>query len=385
MRKINRYICIIAVIMLTFLCAACGKKDSSGEVITAGAYSNKNGFLNFSSDVAETENGYYVVAGNTNGNYIGYIDKQTGKSTVLCSKINCTHTFSQVPDDCDAYVGNVLLGTLNYYNGYIYYIAYEEGTYKCSLNRITIDGSEHEKIFDMGKAPDISNAYFSYIVTEPYIIYAVSADVGDEQNKAELVVYSVKNKTKETIYNYEAQKAEIFDIKMNNNTIYFRQSANGQRTDSELCGYNLSNKKAARIADNVCSYTLKGGSNLAYWKAFDGIYELTIETGDIQKLYTAGEDTMLGFIAANDTDYYIYNISNKSYKQGESVYVGMLNKTGVTTKLYVDGDDYLLPLYIGSDRIITNVLSQSGKFYGYAVIENGRISDNVIKTDITGN
>lgn len=68
-------------------------------------------------------------------------------------------------------------GSLNYYNGYIYYIAYNKDNYKCSLYKVSFDGSEHEKIFDLGTAPDMSNIYYSYVVTDSCVFYSAAIGV----------------------------------------------------------------------------------------------------------------------------------------------------------------------------------------------------------------
>lgn len=372
-------ILIMLLIVISTL-TACGKNNN--EPISVNSYSNKDGFINFSSDIAESEKGYYILSGSIGDRFITYVDKKSGKSTVLCSNINCTHTMERVPSDCDSYVGLVLPESLNYYNGYIYYIGYEAETYKCSLNRILSDGTEHEKVCELGVAPDISNAYYSYVVTDSYIFYSESIGVSSEKNTATLKKYSFANKSADIIYSYQDNSAKIFDLKMCEDNIYFRQVGDGQLLATDLYEFSLSNNKKNKIAENVCSYTLKQNEKLAYWKVYDGIYERILATEDEEKIFNSDEDTMLGFIASSGDEYYIYNISNKKYKKDTEVYIGRLEKGNIETPLYENRNDYIKPLYVGSDRIFVDIYNNDGKFCGYSDIKDGKVSMDVINVGI---
>ncbi len=386
MKKIN---IILALLTISLMLAACGKNGV--EAVNINSYSNKNGFLNFSSDVAESPEGYYVLSKDLrNGNFLTYIDKEKDKSTILCSKINCAHTFEKVPDDCDAYLGTVLQGSLNYYNGYIYYIAYNKDNYKCSLYKVSFDGSEHEKIFDLGTAPDMSNIYYSYVVTDSCVFYSAAIGVSGEKNAAKLNRYIFDNSKIETVYNYEGDKAEIFDLKMCNDKVFFRQSVGNERLKSELYEWDIAGQRANKIAEGICSYTLKADEKLAYWKAFDGIYEIPMTTGNTaeniveneEKIFTCDEDTMLGFIASSNSDYYLYNMINTSYKKDTDIYIGNIKEGRIITKLYVNKEDYMMPLYVGSDKLIVDVYGKDGRYCGYSEIDNGQLSDEIINMGI---
>ena len=367
MKKIN---IILALLTISLMLAACGKNGV--EAVNINSYSNKNGFLNFSSDVAESPEGYYVLSKDLrNGNFLTYIDKEKDKSTILCSKINCAHTFEKVPDDCDAYLGTVLQGSLNYY-------------------KVSFDGSEHEKIFDLGTAPDMSNIYYSYVVTDSCVFYSAAIGVSGEKNAAKLNRYIFDNSKIETVYNYEGDKAEIFDLKMCKDKVFFRQSVGNERLKSELYEWDIAGQRANKIAEGICSYTLKADEKLAYWKAFDGIYEIPMTTGNTaeniveneEKIFTCDEDTMLGFIASSNSDYYLYNMINTSYKKDTDIYIGNIKEGRIITKLYVNKEDYMMPLYVGSDKLIVDVYGKYGRYCGYSEIDNGQLSDEIINMGI---
>jgi hypothetical protein len=359
---------------------SCGGKNND---IIINNYSNANGFLSQTSDVAESENGYYILSGEKNSEkFISYIDKSSNEATVLCSKINCSHSLDNVPADCDSYVGSVISGSMNFYDGYVYYIGYDTNNYECTLRRLSANGSEHEMICKLGKAPDNSNEYYSYAVTDNYIIYSESIGNSDKKNNSELKIYDLKNKKVNTIYSYEDNNAKIFDLKVAGEFIYFRQANSDGFFESKLFAFNVKEQTADLVAEKVCSYSLKNENKIVYWKSFDGIYENSIDTREAEKIYNSDEDTMLGFLACVGENCYVYNFSNGSYKQDTDVFVGIVKDNEIVSRVYLAGNQFLLPLYIGEDRMISDVFGKGGKSIGYCPIENNSIDTNIINTEI---
>jgi hypothetical protein len=359
---------------------SCGRKNND---IIINNYSNANGFLSQTSDVAESENGYYILSGkNGSEKFISYIDKSSDEVTVLCSKINCSHSLDNVPTDCNSYVGSVVSGSLNFYDGYVYYIDYESNNYECALRRLSANGSEHEMICKLGKAPDNSNEYYSYAVTDKYIIYSESIGNSDKKNNSELKIYDLKNKTVNTIYSYEDYNAKIFDLKVAEGFIYFRQANSDGFFESKLFAFNVKEQNADLVAEKVCSYSLENENTIVYWKSFDGIYVNNIDTKEAAKIYNSDEDTMLGFLACVDESVYVYNFSNGSYKQDTDVFVGILKDNEIVSKIYLSENQFLMPVYIGRDRVISAVFGKDGRSIAYCHIENKLIDTNIINTGI---
>jgi hypothetical protein len=347
---------------------SCGRKNND---IIINNYSNASGFLSQTSDVAESENGYYILSGEKSSEkFISYIDKNSNETTILCSKINCAHSSDNIPTDC------------NFYDGYVYYIGYDTNTYECALRRLSANGSEHEMICKLGKAPDNSNEYYSYAVTDNYIVYSESIGNSDKKNNSELKLYDLKNKTANTIYSYEDNNAKIFDLKVTEEFIFFRQANSDGIFESKLYAFNVKEQTAALVAEKVCSYSLKNEKTIVYWKSFDGIYENAIDTKESEKIYNSDEDTMLGFLAYVDGDCYVYNFSNGSYKQDTDVFVGILKDNEIVSKVNVKENQFFMPAYIGEDRVIGAVFSVAGRSIGYCAIENKLIDTDIINTEI---
>lgn len=117
-------------------------------------------------NVCETAGGYYFQF-----NSMAYfVDKETGTSTILCSKPDCSHIHSESDTSCNAYMHTYFL---NYYNGKLYYnnsdYVLENGTYVDHGDRLfsmNLDGTEHNVVQEI-EFPQ--NGSTSGYVTEPMI------------------------------------------------------------------------------------------------------------------------------------------------------------------------------------------------------------------------
>lgn len=371
MKKTILFFCVI--IMYINL-AACGKKEKE---ITIDTYSRSNRFWTWGNEIVENENGYYILSGMRHTDkFITYLDKATNEATILCSKINCNHSFEEVPRDCDAYVGNVLLGSLNYYNGYIYYIGYNTGTYGCVLYRISESGSEHEKVCELNSVPDNSNSYYSYVITDKYVIYSESITMMDKKNTAYLKLYDFKDKSVETLYSYEEINAEIYDVRVTKDFIFFMQNG------SKLYAFNVKDRSVDLIADSVCSYSLKDEKKLVYWKSYDGIYEKDIENKTEIKLYSSDDDTMMGSLTVVGDTCFVFNVGNLSYKEDTDYFIGVLKDNEIVSRRYCKRDKYFLPLYVGSDRVFTRLFGEDGSYIGYSLNGDKSIDADIINSGI---
>lgn len=359
---------------LCFMLPGCGKPKSN---IIIKDYCNSNGFLSQTSDIVESDSGYFFLSGKANEKHIQYLDKKTNNTSILCSKINCNHSNDNVSKDCDSYVGEVLVGSLNYYNNYIYYIEYNSDNYKCTLYKVSANGSEHKKICTLGNAPDNSNSYYSYVVTNNNVIFSESIGTINKSNTSTLKIYSISNKSFDTIYSFDSNNSQIFDLKVNNDYIFFRQATNGELFDSQLMAYEINKNLVNLLTDSVCSYSIINENTVVYWRSYDGIYKKYIDTNEISKLYNSDDDTMLGYLAVTENNCYVYNFSNGAYKKDTSIFIGILNNNEIISKKYVNDGEFIMPLYVGQDRIIISIYGQAGRNIGYCLTQNKTIDSNV--------
>lgn len=127
---------IILIFIININVTACSVSEKKVDNLN---YNNtniteKNGIFMLGSDVAESDDGYYFCARNEELTkyFIAYLDKRTNESMPLCSKINCSHSLEDVDEDCDAYIDeSVIMGSLFYYDGFLYYINRNTTNYMC--------------------------------------------------------------------------------------------------------------------------------------------------------------------------------------------------------------------------------------------------------------
>jgi hypothetical protein len=83
-----------------------------------------------------------------------------------------------------------------------------------------------------------------------------------------------------------------------------------------------------------------------------------------------------------DESAYVYNFSNGSYKQDTDVFVGIVKDSEIVSKIYLSENQFLMPVYIGRDRIISAVFNKDGRSIAYGTVKNKLIDTNIINTGI---
>lgn len=151
-------------VVLTLSLAACGGEDSAnlpsvstGDTSVLGTDFQKN--MSQSSNwllgnICKSEDGYYFEY----DAMVYFLDKETGESTILCGKPDCSHKFTEGGGECNAQVSTQMF--LTYYNGKIYYnnntSVLENGSYVDKGERLfsmNLDGTEHEVVQNLDFTP----------------------------------------------------------------------------------------------------------------------------------------------------------------------------------------------------------------------------------------
>ena len=181
---LKRLLTAALAVVLTLSLAACGDNNSanlpkpnvSGDNTILGSDFQKDmgqSTADHMKNVCKNENGYFFRYGAGN---VYYLDKESGMSTVLCGKPECSHT----DDTCNAYAyGNFL----TYYDGKLYWsnsdYVDENGTivnYGERLHRMNIDGTEHEVVQELDFEPggDTSNFLTKPIIHRGIVYFCYS-------------------------------------------------------------------------------------------------------------------------------------------------------------------------------------------------------------------
>lgn len=181
---LKRLLTAALAVVLTLSLAACGDNNSanlpkpnvSGDNTILGSDFQKDmgqSTADHMQNVCKNENGYFFRYGDGN---VYYLDKESGMSTVLSGKPECSHT----DDTCNAYAyGNFL----TYYDGKLYWsnsdYVDENGTivnYGERLHRMNIDGTEHEVVQELDFEPggDTSNFLTKPIIHRGIVYFCYS-------------------------------------------------------------------------------------------------------------------------------------------------------------------------------------------------------------------
>lgn len=152
MKRIRSLAVSLVILLSLVACGSKAQKDYGEEYDPEMDYPLMNEAELDGIYVAKTENGYYYL----NGDFIYYTDKDTMKPIPLCNKPNCKHE-NETDDtkvyECNAYVGvRTPLPFLQYYKGSLYTIEgfdANEKKDKCSLVKISLDGSKREHLLEV--------------------------------------------------------------------------------------------------------------------------------------------------------------------------------------------------------------------------------------------
>ena len=399
MKKIINILCIA---LLSMCIVACDNNDKKEEPLVVNSHCSTMGYKDSTSNIVENENGYYISPraevhkSIANKYHISFIDKKTNTITPVCSKINCNHNNKQVPEDCEAYIGEMLSGSMKYYDGYIYYIEYSQGDYGCILWRMSSNGSEHEKVCELGNAPMNSAEYFNYVITDSYVIYTSGlADVSkrpEQKNYAEIILYDLKTKSKCSLYNYEDMFAIIRDLRVTNDSLYFMQRNIDGIFESKLYRLKFSDRTVELVDEKICSYTLENEDKLAYWKSYDGIYEYNTATGEKQCIMVSDDETMLGIVVYSNEHLYLDNRKNAGYNKSSIASIGILIDGKMEAKIPIngkmeaktdtDGEVFTTTEFVGTDRILFASLVYGGLYYSYRLLDDEKINEELVVTEL---
>lgn len=106
------------------------------------------------SNICESEDGYYFEW----SNMVYYLDKDTGESTILCNKPDCSHEWMEGGGTCNAQVDAQMF--LSYYDGKIFFnnntSVLENGVYVDKGERLfsmNLDGTAHEVVQNLDFTP----------------------------------------------------------------------------------------------------------------------------------------------------------------------------------------------------------------------------------------
>lgn len=245
MNKSRKIISFFLIVIIILGACSCGRNNNNLNTNTYvfGQDSQENYFNNNISNLSEGTNNYYYL--NSNNGYIYSIDKKTYDCVPLCNKVNCLHDKEKDNTNCDAHIGNVVLGIACYMNN-IYCLTSEEYKDKDGnkgilqkMIEISSNGEIKRTVFEI---KDISIWYFKihrgyiYYTTvradnSKYAMYRIS--ISDNNNKPDEFIKYYNYGTEDTLYVYNTY---FYGNYLFLNIRYF---SNKNKASYHMISYNL--------------------------------------------------------------------------------------------------------------------------------------------------
>lgn len=190
--KIIPFFFLAVLLLLT----ACSSKQETGET-GEDRFQDEREYL-IMANLTESEKGIYGVEWGEEYSPIFFVDKTTGKKTILCQKVNCKHN----SEECPA-VENGIVGCLAYSNGTLYFLVQklEKEELELQLYSMKEDGSKKKKLHTFKNVrifPNQAGLYKGKIVISAQTQKELEDGSGLTTAEPSIVMYDLKTK-KETV------------------------------------------------------------------------------------------------------------------------------------------------------------------------------------------
>lgn len=324
----RKSVLILAVIMSIVCFSGCGA-DKNKTLELGGLSDDSQAYWNiYNHNVARGETGYYYMLSSfsrtsnksmTQGSFLYYMDADTGVSTLLCSKPDCSHNDT----DCNAWLSvNYGSDQIYYYNGYLYAYKYNDENGLVYLVRISSDGSERKELFEIGKGKEVPYC-LAFHDNSVYVHIRQGGVSGYDEITSVIRRRSLDGKEDENIYEKTSIGAQVYGVKCYGNKIFFmveEQSRASKDSQERLFNrqglfvYDCGTKKYEQFIDGAVSdYTIDTDNNVIYYYLVnDGLYKRNLSgEGKPEKLYTF-EDKQTNICQLSYDGTYLY-MSNELY------------------------------------------------------------------------
>ena len=212
---VKKRIIIVFVVLSVMLCACSeqGSSSKSSAEVSApeaasvrtglDAYRYNNQIAGRQLDYAEGNYAYYYVP--LTGNMIYYMDKQSGDYGPLCSRPDCLHD----TNECMAYVGQLFINSLCYWEGKLYWVSVSDYMDKPSvaLWSVNEDGSGRKILVDLTEQlyTNEYRVFFCAIDRGKLFLISDTQSLKNESpiDKLSVLVLDLNSKKMETIFQEE--------------------------------------------------------------------------------------------------------------------------------------------------------------------------------------
>lgn len=230
--KIIPFFFLAVLLLLT----ACSSKQGTGET-GEDRFQDEREYL-IMANLTESDKGIYGVEWGEEYSPIFFVDKTTGKKTILCQKVNCKHN----SEECPA-VENGIVGCLAYSNGTLYFLVQklEKEELELQLYSMKEDGSKKKKLHTFKNVrifPNQAGLYKGKIVISAQTQKELEDGSGLTTAEPSIVMYDLKTK-KETVLLNGAENEGKYTVPCggSENGIYLVQMPWEETEQGQECEY----------------------------------------------------------------------------------------------------------------------------------------------------
>ena len=338
--KIIPFFFLAVLLLLT----ACSSKQETGE----DRFQDEREYL-IMANLTESDKGIYGVEWGEEYSPIFFVDKTTGKKTILCQKVNCKHN----SEECPA-VENGIVGCLAYSNGTLYFMVQklEKEELELQLYSMKEDGSKKKKLHTFKNVrifPNQAGLYKGKIVISAQTQKELedgsgkyTVPCGGSENGIYLVQIPWEDTEQEQECEYlrydfetgklsEVYKTTISNMQIIKNDILYLQSEGKQQLEK----YNIKTQEKKIVlewqddADEIWARedyiefrknTEEGEEKKVYcnWYDFEEEKYLFDEYQDLNKIKVE-DKTENGYWIYKEGEPYFYHLEDKSWQKIEEI------------------------------------------------------------------
>ncbi len=252
----KRKLIVVFFLLVCLTLTACGKDEGTKEKTEKDRFQDEQEYL-VMANLTESNNGIYGVKWEGEYTPIFFVDKNTGKKTVLCQKVNCKHDSEKCPA-----VEKGTVGCMAYSDGMVYFIVQkEEEDLKLELYSMKEDGSGKKKLHTFENAqvfPNQAGLYKGKVILSVQTQKELEDGSGLTTAEPSIVLYDLKTK-KETILLNGAENEGKYTVPCggSGNAIYLAQVPWEESEHNLECDYlrydfktgNLDKVYTAKVCD----------------------------------------------------------------------------------------------------------------------------------------
>lgn len=326
---------------------------------------------------AKAEGGYYFL--NELGNSLMFFDADTKEIIPVCGKPECQHN----DKDCNAYLGrgSHLLGSIYYYQGYIYLFKLSNGN--AAVEQIEPDGSSRRVIAEVMPNDGTTSLYMAFHNGCAYVYDHTAHIHSDEEHTECIKEVSLETGEVHNIYEITGINMAIDNAKSFGGKLFFVVEQGCKNEDTGiialkgqgLFAYDYDTKQVYCINESdIYDYYMDiENNNLYYYINGEGLYKADINTMESSLIYQASKEMDMCQISYDGKYVYLNNMRWSTYKNTprKNAKCIVINPNGeIVNEIPCSG---FLHIYYGDSEYMFALKPGEGAMNGLVYIDKSNI------------